>query len=70
MPAVIYPDLAREAGVEGTVIVWALVGKTGSVWKTQVKQSIVALDDAAVAAVAQSRWKPAMNNNPTSEGQI
>lgn len=59
----IYPDLAREAGVDGTVLVQALVGKDGKVKDTKVVKSIPMLDANAVAAVKQWVFKPALSNN-------
>ena len=58
-----YPDLAREAGVDGTVLVQALVGKDGRVKDTKVVKSIAMLDAAAEAAVKQWVFKPALSNN-------
>ena len=58
-----YPDLAREAGVDGTVMVQALVGKDGKVKDVRVVKSIPMLDDAAKAAVRQWVFKPALSNN-------
>jgi len=59
----IYPDLAREAGVDGTVNVQALVGKDGKVKDTKVVKSVPMLDAAAVTAVRQWVFKPALSNN-------
>jgi len=59
----VYPDLAREAGVDGTVLVQALVGKDGKVKDTRVVKSIAMLDGAAEAAVKQWVFKPALSNN-------
>jgi len=58
-----YPDIAREAGVDGIVMVQALVGKDGGVKDTRVVNSIPMLDAAAVAAVKQWVFKPALSNN-------
>jgi protein TonB len=58
-----YPDLARQANMEGTVIVQALVGKDGRVKDTKVVKSVSVLDDAAVAAVKNWVFKPALSNN-------
>lgn len=58
-----YPDIAREAGVDGQVLVQALVGKDGHVKDTRVVKSIPMLDAAAVAAVKQWVFKPALSNN-------
>lgn len=58
-----YPDIAREAGVDGTVMVQALVGKDGKVKDTKVVKSIPMLDSAAEAAVKLWVFKPALSNN-------
>jgi len=58
-----YPDLAREANVDGTVMVQALVGKDGKVKDTKVVKSIPMLDQAAIEAVKQWVFKPALSNN-------
>lgn len=58
-----YPDLAREAGVDGTVLVQALVDKGGKVRDVRVQKSIPMLDQAAVDAVKQWTFKPALSNN-------
>lgn len=58
-----YPDIAREAGVDGQVVVQALVGKDGRVKDTRVVKSVPMLDAAAVAAVKQWVFKPALSNN-------
>jgi protein TonB len=67
----VYPDIAREASVDGTVMVQALVGKDGRVKDTRlvdktgkvVTASIPMLDAAAIAAVRQWVFKPALSNN-------
>jgi len=60
-----YPDLAREAGVDGVVLVQALVGKDGHVKDARIQpgKSIPMLDGAALAAVKQWVFKPALSNN-------
>ena len=55
----IYPDAARQAGVTGTVIVQALVGRDGRVKDSKVVQSTLGLDEAAESAVVQWTFKPA-----------
>jgi TonB family protein len=54
-----YPSIAREAGVSGTVIIQALVGRDGLVKDTRVVRSIPMLDAAATASVRQWVFKPA-----------
>jgi protein TonB len=57
-----YPDLAREAQVEGTVRLLALVDFDGRVKAVQVLRSIPLLDEAACAAVKNWRFTPALAN--------
>jgi len=62
-PPPVYPEMARDAGVDGTVIVQALVGKDGKVKDTKVVKSIQLLDKSAVDAVQGWVFKPALSNN-------
>ena len=55
-----YPEEAKRDGIEGTVLVQALVIEDGTVADTRAVPSIPALEDAAVACVRQWRFKPAM----------
>jgi len=55
-----YPPDAREAGIQGTVEVQALVLRDGTVADVRIVKSIPPLDSAAAAAVRQWRFKPAM----------
>jgi protein TonB len=59
-----YPRLARQAGLEGTVWVKALVTKDGSVADAVVYKSsgIPSLDEAAVKAALKYKYKPAIQN--------
>ncbi|MGD8921725.1 MAG: energy transducer TonB [Candidatus Zixiibacteriota bacterium] len=59
-----YPRLAKEAGLEGTVWVQALVDKEGTVRKAQVARSsgTAALDEAAVKAAYDCKFKPGIQN--------
>jgi protein TonB len=56
-----YPDLARQAGIEGTVLLNVLVGDDGKVLQVTVIQSDVtpAMEKAAQEAAKQFLWKPA-----------
>lgn len=54
-----YPEDARRAGIDGTVLVQALIGKDGHVKDTRVTKSIPILDEAAVQAVRQWVFVPA-----------
>lgn len=54
-----YPEAARTAGISGTVMVQALIGRDGRVKDTRIIKSIPALDRDAVLAVRQWEFKPA-----------
>ena len=56
----IYPDVARAARVEGTVILEAVLDTTGHVTQVRVIRSVPLLDQAAVDAVRQWRYAPSM----------
>ena len=60
----LYPDLARDAGVEGTVKTQLLVGLDGHVLRAivQPRGSIPMLDEAALAAGLQFVFTPALAN--------
>jgi protein TonB len=60
MQKVPYPDIAREAGIEGTVLVRVLVGEDGFVRRALVAQSVLGLDEAALAAAHDAVFKPAL----------
>ena len=57
-----YPPLARDAGIEGMVVVEALVGREGGVLKTRVREGDPILADAAEEAVRGWRFRPAQWN--------
>ena len=58
-----YPDIARQANVDGTVLMQVLVGKDGKVKDAKVVKSVAMLDAAALTAVRQWIFKPALSNN-------
>ncbi len=61
--SIIYPEMARRAGVEGQVIVRVLVGKDGKPKKSVVQYSdSKMLDKAAKAAVMKQVFTPAIQN--------
>ena len=60
-----YPPLARQAGIEGVVWVKALVDKNGKVRKVLIYKpsgASAGFEDAAIAAVSQNEYKPAISN--------
>ena len=54
-----YPDLARKAQIEGKVVITVTIGKTGLVENAKVFKSVPMLDEAAMAAAMQCKFKPA-----------
>ncbi|MBI2619411.1 MAG: energy transducer TonB [Ignavibacteriales bacterium] len=57
--AVVYPEIAKRAGVEGTVYVEAFVDEGGNVTRTTVVKGIGAgCDEAAQSAVMKTKFKP------------
>jgi len=57
-----YPEVARRARVTGTVILQAVIGESGDVEGITILRSRPLLDEAAVAAVRQWKYKPATLN--------
>lgn len=59
-----YPDMAAQAGVEGTVTLWVYVSSDGSVADVRLYNSsgVNSLDQAALSAAWNTRWTPAQNN--------
>jgi len=58
----IYPAIAQAARTQGVVILEAIIDEHGAVTSVRVLRSIPLLDDAAVAAVRQWRFTPALLN--------
>lgn len=56
----VYPDMARLAGIEGTVVLNVHIMKDGTIDEIRVLQSVnKLLDDAAKTAVRSVKWLPA-----------
>ena len=60
-----YPEIARKAGIEGTVIIYAKVSKQGDVIKTRVVKPLgnSGCNEAAITAIKAVKWKPAMQRD-------
>ena len=58
----VYPELARVAGVEGVVILEAIIDPRGRVQNVKVLRSIPLLDAAAIAAVERWEYEPTLLN--------
>lgn len=64
----VYPELAKRAGIEGTVYLQVLVIETGQIEDVKVVKSLGlnnGLDEAAIEAVKKIQWHPArQKDNP------
>ena len=64
-----YPDLALVAGVEGSVLLHALVGKDGSIQDLKLISGPLVLGRAAFESVKQWRYRPYRMNGQIVEMQ-
>jgi TonB family protein len=65
-----YPELARQAELEGEVGLLIVVDETGRVERAKVVRSVHGLDEAAVAAVLQWRFEPARQRDVPVRVQV
>ena len=68
-----YPEDARKAGIEGTVLVDVLVNKHGQVAAVKVKEGIEecpSMDRSAVSAVRQWTFEPATKDGKAIEIEV
>ncbi len=63
LPPPVYPEMARQAGVEGAVVLRVLVGKDGKVADAIVANGIPMLNDAALAAARRAVFRPALQQH-------
>jgi periplasmic protein TonB len=62
----IYPAIARAAHVEGTVVVEAVISRRGTIESLHVVSGPVMLQNAALEAVREARYRPyQLNGEPT-----
>jgi protein TonB len=68
---IVYPDIAKRAGVKGKVFVLAFVDEKGNVTKTVVQKGLGAgLDEAAEDAIKQTKFKPGMQRGKPVKVQV
>jgi len=68
---IVYPEIAKRAGVEGKVYILAFVDENGNVSKAEVVKGIGAgCDEAAVAAVLQTKFKPGKQHGKAVKVQM
>jgi protein TonB len=61
-PDPIYPDWARENGIEGRIILHALIGADGRVRRITVIRGIPGLSESAAEALRHWTFRPATSN--------
>ncbi len=54
----VYPEAARKAGIQGTVLLEVTIDEKGNVSAVKVRQSIPELDQAAIDALKQWKYEP------------
>ena len=59
----LYPEFAREAQIQGKVVLHVLVGKDGRVKDAKVFKGVTGLNEEAIKAVRKWVFKPALSNN-------
>ncbi len=68
---IVYPEIASRIGVEGKVIVQAIVDESGNVISTKVLKGIGSgCDEVAMDAVNSSKFKPGKQRGKTVKTQI
>jgi protein TonB len=60
--APVMPEVARQAGIRGVVILEIIIGVDGKVTDAKVLRSIPLLDQAAIDAARQWRYEPTLLN--------
>ena len=65
MSLVTYPDLCKQAGIEGRVTIRVWVDEKGKVDPTSIEvvESIPCMDNACIQAIKKSKWKPAQQRD-------
>ena len=61
----VYPEIAQEAGIEGTIYIQFFINEKGNVTEAWVQKGIpnTGLNEAALEAVKKSTWKPAQQRD-------
>ncbi len=63
----VYPPLAKQARIQGVVILEAVIGKDGAVSEIKVINGHPLLQQAAIDAVSQWKYKPTLLNGEPVE---
>ena len=63
----VYPEDAKNAGIQGIVILETVIGTDGSVQEAKILRGVAQLDKAALDAVIQWRYTPTLLNGEPIE---
>ncbi len=68
---IVYPEIAKRAGIEGKVIVKAYIDEEGNVVGTEILKGIgTGLNEAAVSAIEKSKFTPGIKDGKPVKVQI
>lgn len=68
---IVYPELAKRAGIDGKVLVLAFVDESGNVTKAEVIKGIgLGCDEAAINAILQTKFKPGIQRGKPVKVQV
>jgi TonB family protein len=68
---VIYPEIARKAGIQGKVFVQAFIDEKGDVIKTKILKGIGSgCDESALNAVKETKFTPAKQKDKLVKVQV
>jgi protein TonB len=65
----LYPAIAKAAGVSGTVVVEAIISKTGTIESLSAVSGPQMLREAALNAIRAARYRPYLLNGEPTEIQ-
>jgi protein TonB len=63
----IYPPIAKATGVQGTVVVSAVISRTGAIESLHVLSGPPLLQSAALEAIRAARYRPYQLNGESTE---
>lgn len=68
---VIYPEIAKKAGIEGKVYIKAFIDEKGDVIKTKILKGIGSgCDESAMEAVKETKFTPAKQKSKLVKSQV
>ena len=68
---VVYPISAKEAGIEGKVLVKAIIDENGNVTETSILKSVNKdCDKAAMDAIKKTKFTPGIKDNKPVKAEV